>query len=83
MNTILDIFFKLIRLGLVTEEYVDFPELSDTEWEQVFDLAERHVLEGVLLDGISKLPTEKRPKGERLKKLVVRCLVAEKINTTQ
>lgn len=81
MNTILDIFFKLIRLGLVTEECVDFPELSDSEWNQVFDLAERHVLEGVLLDGISKLPTEKRPKGERLKKLVVRCLVAEKINT--
>lgn len=81
MYSILDVFFKLIRFGLVTEECVDFLELSDSEWNQVFDLAERHVLEGVLLDGISKLPTEKRPKGERLKKLVVRCLVAEKINT--
>lgn len=80
MYLISDIFFKLIRLGLATEEYTDFPNLSDSEWKKVFDMAERHVLEGVLLDGLSKLPEDKRPERGRIKKLITRCMIAERTN---
>lgn len=59
-------FFKLLRLALrddTSEELqaVDFPKLSDGEWERLYNEVDRQTLLGVAFNGVKKLPPEFRP----------------------
>ena len=51
-------FFELVRLG-VGQEVSSMPEVAD--WEAMRDIAGRHGLTSVVLDGIERMPLEKRP----------------------
>lgn len=53
-------FFRLIRLAIGTSDDVTV-ELDDKGWEAVFRMARQQTLTGVVLDGVEKLPKDKRP----------------------
>lgn len=59
-------FFKLLQLSLNEEivesaEAIDFPKLSDSEWEVLYNEVDRQTLLGVAFSGVKKLPQELRP----------------------
>lgn len=59
MPKIEEIFFRLLQLS--AGKQVDFPALSEDEWLQVYELARRHALLGVIFKGIESLPDGKWP----------------------
>ena len=55
-------FFSLLRAGLWTNYTPDCSLFnSDTNWEILFDIANRQAVLGVVWDGIAKLPIELQP----------------------
>lgn len=74
------LFFKLIRLGLGTEVYTDFPILRTKQWRAICDMGMKQSVIGILLSGIEHLPQEKRPEKAIMIKLVNLCLSVEHHN---
>ena len=62
-NTALEnAFFSLLRAGLWTNYTPDCSLFnSDTNWEILFDIANRQAVLGVVWDGIAKLPIDLQP----------------------
>lgn len=73
-------FFSLIRLGLGTETYTDFPSLSSAQWRTICSLAGRQSMYGILLSGIETLPDDKRPPRDILLRLIGICCEIEQKN---
>lgn len=73
-------FFKLLRLGIGSEIYKDFPDLSNDEWNRICFFAKKQAVIGILTDGIECLPSEKRPERAIMLKLIDLCLKIEKTN---
>jgi len=78
-----DAFFCLLRLGLWerTEEAADryFP-ISAEHWEKVLQLAIKHTVEGILFDGLNKLPLALHPPKALLLRWTVRVDTIERRN---
>lgn len=53
-------FFKLVRLAIGASSDNDV-ELDDEGWEAVFGMSRKQTLVAVVLDGVEKLPAERRP----------------------
>ena len=53
------LFLTLVRLGIGTSKDVNIP--NDVDWNVLKDLADKHGLSAVVLDGIEKLPEQERP----------------------
>lgn len=67
-------FFELLQLSIGIIEKV--PATEDTNWEEIFAVAKKQSLTGVMYSGIKKLPQEQRPP----KKILLNWyLVTEKI----
>ena len=63
-------FFQLLRYSIEASE--DFPEdLTEGEWEALFDIAQQQALLGVLFHGIQKHQQQKPPRDLLLKWFVV------------
>lgn len=54
-------FFQLIRLSIDASSKIPSLSLSPSEWEEIFQLAQKQTLAGVLLEGIMRLPDEQKP----------------------
>lgn len=71
MNNLEDYFFTLLRSALWSTP----PTLSDTpnndEWEEMFSISKEQTVTGIMLDAISKLPEEQRPKTPLLLKWIM------------
>lgn len=57
MYRMTEIFFKLLRLSAGGRETY-FPKLSTEEWQQIYDLAIRQSVLGLVFNGIEKLPND-------------------------
>ena len=68
-KNIIQIFFKLIRIGL-GEPVEDFPILDSTQWHELYTLARQQAIVGVIYKSIERLPEEKRPPRELLFKWI-------------
>ena len=79
-NLAKECFFKLIRLGIGTEKYSDFPTLNRESWAQVCGLGKTMALMGIMVSGIETLPKEKMPEKDILLRLVERVWQTEKMN---
>ena len=56
-KNIIQIFFKLIRIGL-GEPVEDFPILDFTQWQELYTLARQQAIVGVIYKSIERLPKE-------------------------
>ncbi|KGE14164.1 nucleotidyltransferase family protein [Sphingobacterium deserti] len=78
-----DSFFCLLRLGLweATDEAAHsyFP-ISAEQWEKVLQLAVKHTVEGILFDGLNKLPLSLHPPKALLLRWTVRVDAIERRN---
>ena len=54
-----EIFFSLVRLGIGNATRAALPK--DVDWNTLEDLAAKHGLSGVLVDGVERLPKGQRP----------------------
>ncbi len=54
-------FFELIQISIGTRPASFSSSLTDNEWEELFAMAKKHTLVGVMFSGIEKLPNEQRP----------------------
>ncbi|TDS13800.1 nucleotidyltransferase family protein [Sphingobacterium paludis] len=78
-----DSFFCLLRLGLweaATEPVDSFFPLSAQQWEKVFQLAVKQTVEGVLFEGVNKLPVALHPPKTLLLRWTVRVDAIERRN---
>lgn len=76
-------FFCVLRLGLweqAQERVEDFFPISDLHWEKLYQLAMKHTVEGVLFDGLQKLPTAYLPTKALLLRWTVRVDAIERRN---
>lgn len=66
-------FFYLLRSGLWgrTEDSETLFPLSENEWEEVYRIACKHTVEGIVYDGVLMLPVDKRPGRSLLAKWTV------------
>lgn len=64
MREMTDVFLKLIRLGIGTEHIYNLSK--EINWAEVEIMAERHGLSAVMVDGIERLPENRRPPQELL-----------------
>lgn len=72
--------FKLIRLGLNTEQNYSFPQLTNKEWNNLIDLSKKLSITGIVFSGIEKLDKIKRPEKFILLELIDFCVKTEKMN---
>lgn len=79
-NLAKECFFKLIRLGIGTEKYSNFPTLNRECWTQVCGLGKTMALMGIMVSGIETLPKEKMPEKDILLRLIERVWQTEKMN---
>src|SRR5690606_8883619 len=72
----------LLRAGLWKEREIedDVFSLSPAEWTDVYRASERHTIEGVVFDGVQRLPVEIQPQRELLLKWIVRVDQIERHN---
>lgn len=56
----MNIFVELLQMSLGTRNMISRTP-SESEWEIVYDEAQRHAITGVMLDGIEKLSADQRP----------------------
>lgn len=63
MNENAEAFISLVRLGI---GHPSGPLPEDIEWDSIESLSVRHGLSAIVVDGIEKLPEEKRPPKELL-----------------
>jgi len=75
------VFFALLKAGLwgCEPEYDSFP-LTPKAWERVYVLARKQTVEGVVYDGMMRLPNDCLPPRELLLKWVVKVDTIEKSN---
>lgn len=66
---IIQIFFKLIRIGL-DNSAEDFPILDSTQWQKLYTLARQQAIVGIIYKSIERLPKEKHPPRELLFKWI-------------
>lgn len=66
---IIQIFFKLIRIGLGNSAE-DFPILDSTQWQELYTLARQQAIVGVIYKSIERLTKEKHPPRELLFKWI-------------
>ena len=57
-------FLSLIKLGIGTENVVSLPKLID--WDSIESFASRQGISAILVDGVEKLPEDRRPPKEIL-----------------
>ena len=56
----MNIFAELLQVALGNrKELSKIP--TKEEWTEVFDMAKKQTISGVLFDGVEKLPVEQRP----------------------
>ena len=80
-NTAKECFFRLIRLGLHIEGCISLPVMNDGLWAEMFFMAQKQALTGVMMEALNRLPEEvNRPNEEQRIKLMKVALKAEKIN---
>lgn len=79
-NTAKECFFRLIRLGIGTEKYSDFPTLNNDCWREICELGRVMALTGIMVSGIEVLPKEKMPEKGLLLRLIDVSLRTEKMN---
>lgn len=60
-------FLELVRLGIGHRANVTSNQIS---WQEIYNLATEHGLLAVVIDGIERLPNEKRPRQELLLKWI-------------
>lgn len=77
---IYDSFLNLVRLGIGHDSFVQI--ISDN-WVEVYNLANQQGLLAVVLDGIEKLPDDKRPTKEVLLNWIGEVLQSESMNALQ
>ena len=75
------LLFKLIRLGLETEQDAEFPILTEQVWTELFTMANRLAMTGMMFSGIEKLPEDKRPQKGILLEFIDKCLMIERMNS--
>lgn len=75
-----DTFFYILRLGLGTDGYSAFPNLTNNQWHEIIELGKKLSVTGLIVSGIDKLPEEKRPPKEILIPQLKQCLMIEKMN---
>ena len=63
-------FLKLIQISL-GGEFHDFPSLDTAEWQELFILAHKQAIVGILSNIVETLPADKRPPREILLKWIV------------
>lgn len=56
----MNLFFQLIQLAISQKENLSH-SLTDKEWEELFAIAQKQALTGILLEGIMKLPEQQKP----------------------
>ena len=61
-------FLKLIQISL-GGEFHDFPSLDTAEWQELFILAHKQAIVGILSNIVETLPADKRPPREILLKV--------------
>lgn len=72
--SITEIFFDLIKVAIGTLNANDFGHApTEEEWEELYALANKQTLTGIVFDGITKLPAEKRPGKALIIKLHIAC----------
>lgn len=76
----IDTFFYILRLGLGTGVYSDFPNLTNNQWRDIITLGKILSVTGFIVSGIEKLPEEKRPQRNILLPLLKQCLMIEEMN---
>lgn len=76
-----DLFLQLVRLGIGVSSDAIIPDHVD--WPGMQDLAEQQGLLGVALDGIDKLPLERRPKKQDILQWIGVTLQYETQNAVQ
>lgn len=68
------IFFELIQIAIGTKDAVTFTHtLNRDEWQQIYDIANKQTVAGIVYIGINKLPQEKRPHKELYMQWHVLC----------
>lgn len=76
-----DVFFKLLRMGLWGKRRLDeFVVLSPEEWEVVWQYARIHTVEGILFDSFTFLNEHQLPSRVQLMKWAVRADQIEQLN---
>ena len=78
-KNIVQIFFKLIRIGL-GDPVAGFPILDSTQWQELYTLARQQAIVGVLSIAIESLPNEKRPSREIILKWIVATEQIKQLN---
>ena len=73
-------FFRLLRLGIGTEVYSNFPDLTEEEWQNIYDMGKKQSVCVLLLEGINCLPKEKRPEEELIMQLTRIKVTVERVN---
>lgn len=76
-------FLCVLRLGLwerAQEQVEDFFPISDLHWEKLYQLAMKHTVEGILFDGLQKLPAAYLPAKSLLLRWTVRVDAIERRN---
>ena len=73
-------FFWLLRLGIGTEVYSNFPVLTEEEWQNIYDMGKKQSVCVLLLEGINCLPEEKRPGEELIMQLTRIKVTVERVN---
>ena len=62
-------FFTLLKISVGQQAGIDCV-LSDSEWNEIYAIAKKQALLGIIFDAISLMPKEKRPPFELLMKWV-------------
>lgn len=75
------LLFKLIRLGLNTEQDYSFPTLTDKGWNTLIGLSKKLSMTGIVFSGIEKLDKDKQPERAVLLGLIDFCLKTEYMNS--
>lgn len=56
------IFFSLLRMALDTsKEKESFPQLTESEWEEIYNLSKKQTLTGIILESVKQLEINQTP----------------------
>lgn len=72
-SQIIDIFFSLLRYSLGTQKKLVYKQITDKDWEKLYDLSEKQTMTGVISDTMNMLPD-----GVRLPTIGVKMLFIKK-----
>ena len=80
MNNFEEIFFSLLRSAIWDTPVVLPRSLSAKEWNYIYATSNEQTVTGIMLDAISKLPTEQKPPKELLLKWILQQKAIEAQN---